>query len=160
MNMTKMKSLCAMALAVVCLSTLTGCSSWSGPPEPDYKIGLFDYSWQDAKGESTPIEYGGRIIYVKPRPIINSANIERIETFEVKGGKGMRLILSHHGKMRWHQASAMFRGKDLAIMLDDKYRGRFKVRHIGEDGILVLPGPYIPEEVEMIREKVKDNFKR
>ncbi len=151
------------ALALTLCLGLCGCktiSGWFKSDPRDYVIGIFDFQWEPEEGNRlNAVEYGGKTFYLKAPPVLSSAFIQRVESFSVKGGVGLKLHLSRHGMMRWHQASAVYRGKQLAIMFDDRYRGALRVQNINDSGVITLRGPYNAEEVEKIKEHAEKNFR-
>ena len=157
-----------LCLAVPVLLCIAGCTTMEIVSESifgdgrDYVIHLHAFSTKRTdKNEMNAVEYiPGKFIYPEKEPIISSPNISKIEVIQLATGKSLKLVLDGHGRTVWTQTTARLRGKQLVIMVDDKYRGWIRINRIDQSGVIVLPGPFSDEEVKEILDHAEKNRKK
>lgn len=162
--MRKVKSLVMIGV----LTLVAGCATMEKVSKTlfgdgrNYVIHLHEFStMRTDKNEMNAVEYiPGKFIYPKKEPVISSPNISKIEVIQMPTGKSLKLVLDGHGRTVWTQTTARLKGKQLVIMVDDKYRGWIRLTRIDQDGVIVLPGPFTDDEVKNILNHAETNRKR
>lgn len=161
------KRILICGLFLIGLATLNSCSTMTDLKEAifgdgkDYVIHLHTGTAKrtDAN-EMNYVEIEGKFVYLDTRPLISSKAVRKIEVIDKAADKkGLRLILTGHGRMKWMQVTARLRAKSnkkVFVMLDDDYKGWFDVYRIEQRGIITLNGPFTKKEVENIIEKAED----
>jgi len=153
------------ALLAAVLTPAPGCqtiSQWFfGEPGPPRLLHLHTFTWEPTEGNRLSyLEYAGRTMYLDPAPVLSAADIGRIVAFDVPGGRGLKLHLTEHGKNRWLHVTAARRGEQLVVMLDDSYRGGYRLTGPDDTGVVSLAGPFTPQEARDIVAKAEENHNR
>ena len=141
------------AAGVLALVALTpGCQAlgnwFFGKHEAPRLLSLHTFSWEPPAGKAdcVYVEYQGRLMYVEASPVLGTGDFTKIEAFDVPGGRGLRLHLNERGRHRWLQATGLNRGRELVGLLDNQYRGGYRVTVPDDSAVVSLAGPFSPAE--------------
>jgi len=144
------------ALALFAVLLVCSCDRDSEPVQ-DF-ISLHLYSWEPTLGEiEAPIEVApGRTAYVRKIPLVSSAEITRIDHYDVVGGKGICCHLSAHGQYLWNAARQEHGGSYVIMMIDGDFRSFVRLRK-GNDGgaAFCIDGPFSESDARRMAENAQ-----
>ena len=142
---------------------MTGCSS-NDDGDGDYMLTFHTYkrqliTEQDKKSHMLFVIGHHTKVYINPRPAISSTYIKKIEKVPVVDGVKLKVSLSRLGFSKWQNFCGSHFNETLIVLLDNKYRGTYKVSKVYPDQTFTLSGIFSEKEADYIIEKVKKNYK-
>ena len=106
------------------------------------------------------VEYNpGRFCYFDTPPVLTSLNISEVESFDVPGGKGLRLHLDRHGHLLWARILADTQGSSLALLVDGHFRALIMLARTAPAPIIELSGPFTADEARKITDHAAETYK-
>lgn len=105
----------------------------------------------------------GRRIAVKRLPILTSNCFRSASIEEPQEGvetRTIRFVLDKHGTYVWLQSCREFHGDKVAVVVDGFYRFSIELpTQLEPPGVLVITGPWQPQEAENIVLNVETNYR-
>ncbi len=90
--------------------------------------------------------FEGKRIYINVHSLIHSRNIEKIEYMLNKKDPqfcDLKLTLDRRGKMLWGNLATMFKGQEVALLVDGMLYRVFKPAQLGEEAeAVIITGPF------------------
>ena len=115
---------------------------------PDYVLSIHEVV-RYPRSEELDLEvttFDGKRIYINTNSMIHSRNISKIEiTLNKKDPQfcDLKLTLDRRGKMLWGNLATMFKGRDVALMVDGILYRVFKPAQLGEEAeAVIITGPF------------------
>ena len=115
---------------------------------PDYVLSIHEVVRypRSEELEQEVTTFDGKRIYINTNSMIHSRNISKIEiTLNKKDPQfcDLKLTLDRRGKMLWGNLATMFKGRDVALMVDGILYRVFKPAQLGEEAeAVIITGPF------------------
>lgn len=99
-------------------------------------------------------------IIIRRIPLLTSHRIVGASVVaDETGGQGLRILLDPRGHYRWMQMAAQYRGHDVAVLIDGRYRFQWRVAGPGDaDGSVLIRGDWNSLDLEQVARHAHTNY--
>jgi hypothetical protein len=96
----------------------------------------------------------GRKISIRKVPVVNERDIEAFHAFPgIDGLAGAYFRLDAHGANKLQQLTVEDKGRTAVVLINGRVASAMKITGTVNDGILYVPGGFLPQEVQALESR-------